>query len=1155
MKLFWLVLGLILSFALGAQNPVIRHIVMPSTNTIHLGDSLWIYPPSVRLRPLHNSEWLSKDQFVCRGDSIRLTVKIPSDSVWIEFRSFPFPVNRYYFLYDSSDHHDPLPPDYSLPGKSGLGSGSSEWWSSPGIAYSGSYNRGLSIGSNQSLILNSALNLQLAGDLGDGIRITGAISDNQLPVQAEGNTRQIQEFDRLYIELKKNSSSLIAGDFDLSKPQGYFMNYFKKSQGGLLQHQQQLGQWKIKESASIGISKGKFNRINIPVVDGNQGPYRLRGRDGENFIIILAASEKVFLDGVQLVRGDDADYVMDYNLGEIRFTPRRLVTAQMRLIIEFEYTDQNYLRSLITTNVSAERKGLTAYINYYRENDSKRPSVSSDLDSLDQLALAASGDDPSGALSLRIGRAGSSLRPDRVYYRYVDTLVIRNGVSAMIRILRYEEHPDSNALQVVFSELGPGKGEYQLVQSNANGRIYQYVGLAPGTNLPLGSYAPYKILIAPRNQQLMTAGLRITPKNEKGLEMNLETAMSYLDKNRLSSIGDSNNLGFAMMAQIRAPIIQKGKWNWQNSASAELNDRQFTSLNPYRNPEFNRDWNIDAQTGYSDRLLRLSSTLGYGAHTRTSFTIQRFNRDLKSSGERYQLEAGWKDSIQNYTVRYDLLQTDWTNQRSKYLRPGIVIARQIFKKWTLAARWEVEKNERFAAVTDSLLASSFSFRTTAASLQYATGDNRNLRMEWKRRTDDAASGKTFSDWSTSDEWTLASAINSTRTGQWDLQMTARHLQFTRAEINDSLGRISFIGQLDHSLSRFRNGLRIKNIYAMQSGAEPRTEYVYEERRPGDGDYIYIDFNHDGIRQIQEYVYAPEIDTARYVRIQLFNSTYVQAYQSTWSSILGVDMGRVMADKKNFTILKKFSFESLLRFISKINEDAPLASRFDPVGFGDQTGRLISYQKSINEQLFYNRANPNYELGLNYLNQASKILLLSGIETKDRRDLNLKTRWSLRSKIDCLVTLGLQQDQRLTNSYSQQNYRIASRTSDLSATWRINRDMRTQWGWKWRQSAEQDNLHEKALVHDLYTVSQLSFQRKASLRIEFKYIRIDYRGTSGTAVEYVMLEGLKNGSNYTAECILDYRFTKLISSQFSYSLRKPSGSDAIQTGRASIRANF
>ena len=104
------------------------------------------------------------------------------------------------FLYDSSDHRDPLPPDYALPGQYGS-AGGQDWWSGKGVEYSGSYNRGLSLGSNQSLILNSALNLQLSGDLGDGIRITGAITDNQLPVQAEGNTRQIQEFDRLYIEI------------------------------------------------------------------------------------------------------------------------------------------------------------------------------------------------------------------------------------------------------------------------------------------------------------------------------------------------------------------------------------------------------------------------------------------------------------------------------------------------------------------------------------------------------------------------------------------------------------------------------------------------------------------------------------------------------------------------------------------------------------------------------------------------------------------------------------------------------------------------------------------------------------------------------------------------------------------------------------------
>lgn len=72
---------------------------------------------------------------------------------------------------------------------------------------------------------------------------------------------------------------------------------------------------------------------------------------------------------------------------------------------------------------------------------------------------------------------------------------------------------------------------------------------------------------------------------------------------------------------------------------------------------------------------------------------------------------------------------------------------------------------------------------------------------------------------------------------------------------------------------------------MQSGVEPRQEYVFEEKRPGEGNFIYMDFNKDGIRQIYEYVYAPEIDTARFVRFQLYNSEYIQIYQASWNNFL------------------------------------------------------------------------------------------------------------------------------------------------------------------------------------------------------------------------------------------------------------------------------
>ena len=53
----------------------------------------------------------------------------------------------------------------------------------------GSLSRSISVGSNQDAVLNSALNLQLSGDLGNQTQIRASISDNTVPVQAECYTR------------------------------------------------------------------------------------------------------------------------------------------------------------------------------------------------------------------------------------------------------------------------------------------------------------------------------------------------------------------------------------------------------------------------------------------------------------------------------------------------------------------------------------------------------------------------------------------------------------------------------------------------------------------------------------------------------------------------------------------------------------------------------------------------------------------------------------------------------------------------------------------------------------------------------------------------------------------------------------------------------
>ena len=86
--------------------------------------------------------------------------------------------------------------------------------------------------------------------------------------------------------------------------------------------------------------------------DGHQGPYFLTSKDGMRNVIISAGSELVWLNGLQLERGQDRDYIIDYTSGELTFTPKNLIFFDSDIDIEYQYSESTYKSNYFETDIN-----------------------------------------------------------------------------------------------------------------------------------------------------------------------------------------------------------------------------------------------------------------------------------------------------------------------------------------------------------------------------------------------------------------------------------------------------------------------------------------------------------------------------------------------------------------------------------------------------------------------------------------------------------------------------------------------------------------------------------------------------------------------------------------------------------------------------------
>ncbi len=1062
----------------------------------------------------------------------------PVDSLLIRYQTLDLPFPKRFSLRDTSLILPPNRKGKKLREEELYQGSPSNFSPFSALSSQGSISRSVAVGNNQDAVLNSALNLQLSGDLGKNTTIRASISDNTVPVQAQGYTQQLRDFDRVYLELENpDFGKLRAGDYNINSDH-YFLSLTKRISGGGVSTNFASGESQYNVQVEGGLARGRFSRNRFQGQEGNQGPYKLRGANGEQFIIIISGSERVYIDGVLQKRGEQFDYIIDYNAGEITFTALQPITRDKRIVVEFQYTEQNYLRSVAQGSMAWSKSNWSSEVRYYSEQDSKSQPISTEYSDAEKALLARVGDDLEAAQSSTISPA--AFNPALVQYRLIDSL----GFDS---VLVYSADSTAALVNASFAFVGPNQGDYQLASSNANGRVFKWV--APSNGQRQGSYAPVRTLIAPNRLQVLTYRSRGEWGTKNRQSLALEGAFSNNQVNLFSNLDQSNDDGAA--AKLNYQLTRKvGQGELLITTNYEFNNPGFSTLERIRPVEFARDWNLPfsyqgaLQTGGLALKFRQDSlNLGLSA--------EFLNSPLKQ-GWRQALQGDWQGRYWLGRAKLSLTETQGLGLEESFWREQLESRYFWLPKAWLGLASVGEWNRR--NMGDSLSATSYSF--FEYQLFQGWGDTTKTFTEigFLQRFDDSVRTADLEPFAYAYTSFLRGAWQNKHRGRLGYRFYYRSLKI-RAPEELALQR-TLTSRLNYNQPFWDRAVVSQTFYESGAGTEPRRSFTYIEVPAGTGTHTHIDYNENGIRELDEFEIAPTPDLATFVRVFSPNLEFVRTSSVKFGQNFNIQAPRswqqVQAGwrqfARRFALISAFQLErrSLLQGgLNELNPFSQLAS--DTL--------LVAENNSFRQSLFFNRSSLIFGGDYTYNRTRNRNLLSFGIEERSLDEHRFNLRYGFWE--DFVLRYGgqWQLKENRSGNFTQRNYDLEAWRHEFSLSYQRNDKLTLSLAYELRDE-ESTGADANLLMAQILGVElNYNVAKNIALRSATDYIYNNFDGEVNSPAAFEMLQAFRPGANLSAELGIQRTVLKNIVISLNYNGRFSPDVFAVHTGNLQVKAFF
>lgn len=883
-------------------------------------------------------ELLVDKNYVINHDlgSLTFTGMIPSAGDEVEVRYLYFPLKELF-----GDRTEPEGEVYA-PGAGGK------------LEVTGSKSFTVTAQSGGDITLDQATRINFEGMVGQ-VTIEGRLSDEQLPLVPEGKSEELAEIDEVYVHIEGPGFRSTLGDIRVKREGTAFCD-FDKHLLGVTAGGEIAGQ---EFGLSLARAKGKHHTQELTAIEGVQGPYVLAVPDQAG-ISVIPASERVFLNGELMLRGETNDYIIDYTTPSITFTTFRPLSVDDRIVVEFEYTQLGYRRTFFDSAARFFTPGrsLGAFIYFTQESDDRDEDLVGLTDD-ERDILAQAGDDPS-----------------------------------MARVQAYDS--DGNPL---YTYVGKGNGDY-IREWDPDTQSYVYIAVGQGN----GDWKRTMIsLPMPKKHQLANIGLTYSPSSL--FNFSAELATSDLDRNLFSDVDDEDNIGYALKLNLLSGF-RIGRLKLTFSPDWLSRDSEFAPLEGLEDAEFRRQWEMEGDYGEGEKQPSLElfggtvgfdfakkffGEVGYQGMERRYPHSYRLDYDLIKA-RKLNIKGGWDgggDGGFDFNLRRLTETTYWTGGEPwEYWSQEMFLSGKVLD-------WSADGNHRISIFRPGISGGQLVKKGELGGMRLVKGvDRRYVRprldivpFRWLSTSfayriyrEKAVEGGGWVPYSRGNEYFTAFTITSKEIFYWQanyLRKTTYFEDINLADIESDLVRSQM------RFSPLGRALTANIRYNASSNLDFEREEVFEVAEDRNGDYRREPDPDDPDRWI--YIYDPDHEDAIYIRILRPSGASFRVLDVEGYLGFTLDLSQLLAEREDEG--------GLLGLLSQMRWDVALSTREKSTD--EDHFRVLTFLSRLGEDTVYGSLSQSYSLTLFPMSSIfSPTIGYEDYESLDNQVTN-QTKWTKR----------------------------------------------------------------------------------------------------------------------------------------------------------------